>query len=331
MAKINPLLPMFALGLGAVALGSRSSSSSSAAPSTGGALDDDSWPDPFDDEAYWEGVEDADGLYDEPAPAPTPPADVPSPHTGYDLPANFYIEDLTDVSPEELRVGTMIPWALVFHQMAFARNDDPYSYRKVIAHFTITPDGSIGQNHPITDVLNASSGFNTGGIAVEFAGNFPKKPRSTNPKDFYKPLPFEYEKDGVVKQHKGFGMDQLTDAQIESGRNLIVYLKEFALPAIGGDLTTLLAHRQSWWSRANDPGPDIYGNIVQWGLNELDLSDGGPGFTVLSGEPIPDFWRAAGGLSYLPGGGGGYAGQRSALGPRRSTATYGLRGSRRFS
>ncbi|MFN7999717.1 MAG: hypothetical protein U0X75_01730 [Acidobacteriota bacterium] len=56
-------------------------------------------------------------------------------------------------------------------------------------------------------------------------------------------------------------------------------------------MTHVLAHRQSSGQRENDPGPDIWYHVGQWAIDNLGLKDGGPGFKVGTGNPIPDLWR----------------------------------------
>lgn len=133
----------------------------------------------------------------------------------------------------------------------------------------ILPNGYIAQLHPISAYLYASSGFNRGSVAVEFAGNFP----STRGRCF---------------RPKQFGCNTLTSAQVEAGRYLINYL----IRTIG--LTHILAHRQSAAQRQNDPGPDIWYAVGQWAVERLGLNDGGTGFKIQNGNPIPDAWRSWG-------------------------------------
>ena len=209
--------------------------------------------------------------------------------------AAYEIVNLLNESPPEKRIGSRMPWAVVLHQMGFSRGSDPYRYRKVTAHYIILPDGTIAQLHPVTTKLAASSGFNEGGIAIEFAGNFPAVSQSTDPDHFWRPLPYEYEdkETGEIKQHPGFGMDQLTPEQATSGRWLVEYLNDVVLPDIGGELTVMVAHRQSGKERQNDPGPDVWGNVGQWGVDYLGLSDGGPNYSIGNGNPIKQAWRDA--------------------------------------
>lgn len=180
------------------------------------------------------------------------------------------IEDRTSRSPRDKHKGIRDPasvTALVLHQMAFSRGNDPAKYDKVTAHFVILPNGHTAQLHPASAILWASNGFNKLTVAVEFAGNFPNvKGRCWKPEKF--------------------GCHRVTPEQIAAGRNLIRHL----VATLG--IRHVLAHRQSSASRANDPGPDLWYHVGQWAVDMLGLSDGGPGFKIGSGNPIPSEWRA---------------------------------------
>jgi predicted GIY-YIG superfamily endonuclease len=181
------------------------------------------------------------------------------------------IIDLTAKSDKSLRKGARDPkkvYALVLHQMACCfRPADPLKrFLNINSHFAIAADGRILQLHPITELLWASNGFNTGSVAVEFAGNFP------NTK-------------GVWWQGDKFGRDRPTPEQLEAGRYLVRYL----IRTMG--LTHILAHRQSSASRENDPGPEVWYHVGQWAVDNFRLNDGGPGFKLPGANPIPDEWR----------------------------------------
>jgi hypothetical protein len=184
------------------------------------------------------------------------------------------IIDLTAQADKSRRFATRDPkrvWALVLHQMACcSKVADPLKrFLKMAPHFAILPDGRILQLHPILSLTGASNGFNHGSVAVEFAGNFP-----------------DYRGNwwhGIEN-----GRNQVTPAQIEAGRYLVRYL----MRTMG--LKQILAHRQSSGTRDNDPGPDIWYHVGQWAIENLGLSDGGPGFKTGDGKPIPDIWRTWG-------------------------------------
>ena len=179
------------------------------------------------------------------------------------------IQDRTAFSPRDKRKGVRDMkkvYALVLHQMAFSRGSNNTKYDSVTSHFAILPDGQILQLHPLNALLWASNGFNSGSVAVEFAGNFP------NTK-------------GKCWSAAKFGCHKVTPQQIESGR----YLVDHLIRVMG--LTHILAHRQSSGTRENDPGPDIWYHVGQWAIENRGLKDGGPRFKVGSGNPIPELWR----------------------------------------
>jgi hypothetical protein len=184
------------------------------------------------------------------------------------------IVDLTAKSDKSLRKGARDPKKikqLVLHQMAccFKPADPLKRFLTITAHFAITADGRILQLHPIEQLLWASNGFNGSSVAVEFAGNFP-------------------DTKGRWWAGDNYGRDRPTPAQFEAGRRLIRHL----VKTIG--LTQVVAHRQSSASRENDPGPEVWRNVGQWAVDTLGLSDGGPGFKLPGGNPIPDDWRKGG-------------------------------------
>jgi hypothetical protein len=58
----------------------------------------------------------------------------------------------------------------------------------------------------------------------------------------------------------------------------------------GGRLELLVAHRQSSQNRQSDPGSALWQQVAMPLHAELGLSDGGPGFRVGTGYPIPERW-----------------------------------------
>jgi len=157
-------------------------------------------------------------------------------------------------------------YALVLHQTGFTRGNITSKYDRVSSHFVILPNGVTIQLHPLTAYLWTSNRLNSRSVAVEFVGNFPNTR-------------------GRCWNKKRFGCHEVSEAQIQSGRDLIRLL----IKKIG--MTHVYAHRQSSGSRGNDPGPDIWFYVGQWAIDSLGLSDGGANFTIGTGKPIPAEWR----------------------------------------
>lgn len=164
--------------------------------------------------------------------------------------------------------------AVVLHQMAFSRGNEPSRYDSVTAHYRILPDGTIVWAHDWSTRLPASNGFNGRSISVEFAGNLPNKEGSRDPADFWKP--------------EKFGMDNLTHEQVMAGRWLMRNLRAKGIKFV-------FAHRQSA-PKGNDPGPAIWRRVAEY-AKTIGMSDGGDGYHLPGGSPIPDHWRSTGAVA----------------------------------
>jgi N-acetyl-anhydromuramyl-L-alanine amidase AmpD len=201
-------------------------------------------------------------------------------------------------------------YALVLHQMACCYNvPDPLTRfpQRMAVHFVILPDGRILQLHPIQALTGASHGFNNGSVAVEFAGNFPnsegkwwldQEDLDAIRKKLRKEKRPEAQIQARIQAYIKANQNHVTPQQIEAGRYLVRYLIRTMAHSRG--LTHILAHRQSHFSRENDPGPDIWYHVGQWAIDNLGLNDGGPGFKTGTGKPIPDLWRKWGQVKPKP-------------------------------
>jgi len=165
--------------------------------------------------------------------------------------------------------------AVVLHHMAFDRGNNTDSYLKVVSHYIILRDGTIGQLWDHNVVLNASNGFNSRGIAIEFAGNFP------NDKGRW----WYSKSSGPVSRSNN--EHRPTIAQISAGQFLLQHLKR-SVPGI----KYVFAHRQSSDSRTNDPGPDIWFSVAEWAINQAGYDPQSREIIIAGkGEKIPDNWR----------------------------------------
>ena len=157
--------------------------------------------------------------------------------------------------------------AVVLHQMAFSRGSNLNKYLRVTSHYIIMPDGKVGQLHPDTTYLNASNSLNRRSVAIEFAGNFPNTR-------------------GRCWNASKFGCHTLTKPQIDAGRCLLAELKR-KLPS----MKFVFAHRQSRSMKSNDPGPDIWRNVAEWGIAKLGYDPASRTHKEpSSGQPIPAAW-----------------------------------------
>jgi antitoxin (DNA-binding transcriptional repressor) of toxin-antitoxin stability system len=61
----------------------------------------------------------------------------------------------------------------------------------------------------------------------------------------------------------------------------------------GGRISRLVAHRQSSDMRQSDPGSALWQAVALPLHAELGLDDGGPGYRIGTGRPIPVDWDAS--------------------------------------
>jgi hypothetical protein len=67
----------------------------------------------------------------------------------------------------------------------------------------------------------------------------------------------------------------------------------------GGRIEQLLAHRQASSERQSDPGSALWQQVALPLHAELGLNDGGSGYAVGNGYPIPQTWdRSRVGVKY---------------------------------
>ena len=81
----------------------------------------------------------------------------------------------------------------------------------------------------------------------------------------------------------------LPPAQRDAARAVVRWIVQ-VVAANGGKITHIHAHRQSSGERQSDPGSLIWQEVGIWAQGALQLSDGGGGFKVGTGQPIPAAW-----------------------------------------
>jgi hypothetical protein len=167
--------------------------------------------------------------------------------------------------------------SVVLHQMGFSRGNDFRDYIGVTAHYVILPDGKIYQLYGHDVRLPASDDFNATSVAVEFAGNMPSRPLSSDPDRYWFPS---------GREGSPIYMNHLTNAQAKSGRALLRHLRDKGIHFVFG-------HSQSTAGRGNDPGPEVWGAVAEYGIRKLGMSDGGPNYAIGSGQPIRQSWHDA--------------------------------------
>lgn len=172
--------------------------------------------------------------------------------------------------------------AIILHQTGFTRGSNVTSYDATNAHFVILPDGATIKLHEPTTLLHASNGFNRRSVAVEFVGNFPNSRGS-----WWRPR-------GQLTTYARrvtYGHHDLSWEQVSAGRNLVVFVY------IMYGVRNVFTHRQASSPRkGNCAGPHIWYNVGEYSVTQTvwNLTDGGAGYCLADGEPIPASWRDPG-------------------------------------
>lgn len=83
----------------------------------------------------------------------------------------------------------------------------------------------------------------------------------------------------------------MTPTPIQLQRTIeIVRWGASVIAANGGEMKVLCAHRQSSKDRPDDPGQEVWRGSALPVMAELGLTDGGVGFVIGTGRPIPETW-----------------------------------------
>jgi hypothetical protein len=171
------------------------------------------------------------------------------------------------------------------HQTAcyLSTSKDPARCDTIGAHFVVYPDGTVFWLHDVTRRIIHGNEWNAQMYGIEIDGLFAGI--EGDPKTVWDNPSTPYvEKAG-----------SLTPEQAEATKQLLRWL-DAEIRRQGGHQRLIVAHRQSSGMRRNDPGSKVWKEIALPMLQELGLSDGGPGFALVNqdgGYPIPEAWNPA--------------------------------------
>jgi hypothetical protein len=202
-----------------------------------------------------------------------PPAHVPPASSLERFPGLEMVDLRAKASPALiLRMRTLEETtAVVLHQTGFfGWKPDNSNWAKIHAHFVVRRNGQVCILYdPEVRMTTGSNAANRFAVTIEHEGNYPNS--SGN---FYKP--------------EKFGRSYLADApnQIAASRRLLEILH-----GLCPKMSAVFAHCQWSDNRQNCCGPDLWREIGQWAVDNLAMTDGGPGWKWGSGQPIPNSWR----------------------------------------
>lgn len=174
------------------------------------------------------------------------------------------------------------PWkqitGITLHQTAALIGERESTWFPVPIHLGVTRKGKIIQLYDFTDRTNHAHNLNATDVGIEVDG-------------FYEGVEGDETTFWRPKSEPGRKPLKPTPEQIVALREAVRWIRD-VVNGFGGKLKFIHAHRQSSKDRQSDPGSRLWQEVGVWAQNELGLSDGGKGFTVGDGLPIPEKWDA---------------------------------------
>lgn len=166
---------------------------------------------------------------------------------------------------------------ITLHQTACVLGERPERWDTVGAHFGVTRRGAVMQLHDIDRIVAHGNGWNAQCVGIEIDGLYA---------GIEGDISTVWDDPSTPAREQGM---TLTPEAIEATRALIRWIVE-GVARHGGQVRALVAHRQSSATRRNDPGSAIWQAVALPMHAELGLSDGGVGFAIGDGRPVPEAW-----------------------------------------
>lgn len=181
------------------------------------------------------------------------------------------------------------PWSKVtgvcLHQTACVLGEQPERWTTVGAHLGITRGGKVIFLHDFDRLIVHGNGWNTECVGIELDGMYAGIEGDLC--TFWQPP-------GQPRRPPQAPTPEL----VEAAKATIRWIKA-VVESHGGALNALVAHRQASQERQSDPGSALWQQVAVPLHEELALTDGGVGFKLGTGYPIPESWDArCKGISY---------------------------------
>jgi hypothetical protein len=164
---------------------------------------------------------------------------------------------------------------ICLHQTACNLGERPQRWATIGAHLGVTRAGRVIWMHDLHHAIVHGNGFNTNTVGIEMEGSYPGI--EGNLSTFWR----------TTEQ------PQSPTAELVAAARATVRWICAEVANHGGKVTSLVAHRQASDERQADPGSALWQQVALPLMSELSLSDGGPGFKIDSGSPIPEAWDAS--------------------------------------
>lgn len=166
---------------------------------------------------------------------------------------------------------------ICLHQTACVLGENPPRWDTVGAHCGVTRSGQVIWLHDYNKLVVHGNQWNAQTVGIEIDGLYAGV--EGNPKTVWNDPSTAKKEVGQV----------LTSESVEATCQLIRQICD-EVERHGGKVKALVAHRQASANRQSDPGSAIWQRIALPMSGELGLHDGGPGFKLSDGYPIPEAW-----------------------------------------
>jgi N-acetyl-anhydromuramyl-L-alanine amidase AmpD len=165
------------------------------------------------------------------------------------------------------------------HQTACVLGERPQRWNTVGCHVGITRSGKVIWLHDFEEVVVHGHGWNAQTVGIEIDGTYAGI--EGNLKTFWRP------KDDPNRKPQS-----PTPQAIEAVKATVRWICA-EVARHDGKVKVLVAHRQSSKNRQSDPGSALWQAVALPLHKELGLTDGGKGFKLGTGYPIPEAWNPA--------------------------------------
>lgn len=176
------------------------------------------------------------------------------------------------------------PWnkvtGICLHQTACDLGEKDERYNTIGCHFVVCKSGKVLQIHDMDRLIVHGNGWNAQTVGIEIDGLFAGIHGDVNT---------VWNDPSTAVRETG---STPTEEAIKACKQLLRYICG-EVTRRGGEMKVLVAHRQASENRRNDPGSYIWQRVAIPMQSELGLHDGGPGFKIGTGYPIPEAWNPA--------------------------------------
>jgi N-acetyl-anhydromuramyl-L-alanine amidase AmpD len=192
--------------------------------------------------------------------------------------------DRRGLHPRARRWGGRRAWAAIegvtLHQTGCDMPGRVAGWDRLGAHVGVLRSGTVVLVNDPTEMIWHAQGLSRTTIGIEVEGNFPG-----------------VEGDDSTLWQPGGPAAHLTGAQLAGLDALFVWLRaEFT--AHGARWMRVHAHRQAKNTRLADPGSAIWQRVALPWMERLGATDGGPGWRIGTGRPIPREWDPRSAVAY---------------------------------